>query len=147
MIKEYSKHMICKSEMTMKNGIPIPPAEQIFSRMNLLNLQPTTGMEYGFMFYDKDDKENICHIHFENKRREFEISYGVEEPFRGNGYMKEALLFFINWIFANTAIDHMYALINNNPVSQHILQVCGFAYEEHDTHGDWFVIYKYYHSI
>lgn len=99
-------------------------------------------MEFGFLFYDIEHEQYICQIHFENKRREYEISYGTSEAFRRKGYMEEALLFFVKWIFSNTAVTQMCALINNNYISLHILEKCGFIYEKHDIYGDWFVITK-----
>lgn len=92
------------------------------------------------MFYEKNGTENICHIHFENKRREFEISYGTEIDFRRKGYMQEALAFFVNWIFTNTKVPYLYALISNNDESQHILEKQGFCFETHDQYGSWFIL-------
>ena len=67
MIEEYTARMVCKSDIELKNGIPVPPEPANngeISLINLLNLQPRSGMEYGFMFYEKNGTENICHIHF-----------------------------------------------------------------------------------
>ena len=143
MIEEYTARMVCKSDIELKNGIPVPPEPANngeISLINLLNLQPRSGMEYGFMFYEKNGTENICHIHFENKRREFEISYGTEIDFRRKGYMQEALAFFVNWIFTNTKVPYLYALISNNDDSQHILEKQGFCFETHDQYGSWFIL-------
>ena len=54
--------------------------------------------------------------------------------------MKEALNFFVHWIFENTSIEKMYALINDNSASKHILEITGFEYEQCDECGEWFVI-------
>ena len=143
MIEEYTARMVCKSDIELKNGIPVPPEPANngeISLINLLNLQPRSGMEYGFMFYEKNGTENICHIHFKNKRREFEISYGTEIDFRRKGYMQEALAFFVNWIFTNTKVPYLYALISNNDESQHILEKQGFCFETHDQYGSWFIL-------
>lgn len=140
MIVEYTKRLICKTEMNIVEGVLIPSIEQSNSEINILDLKPSTGMEYGFMFYDKSNEEFICQIHFEDKRRSFEISYGTDEKFREKGYMTEALEFFVNWIFEHTIIQEMFALINDNPISQHILENRGFEFYKQDENGDWFII-------
>lgn len=142
MIVEKTSRLICKTEMAIKNGIPVSPSDKGTSRINILELKPKTGMEYGFLFYEAEHEQYVCQIHFENKRRDFEISYGTEAIFRGNGFMKEALQFFVQWIFTNTSVTQMCALISNNPISQHILMNYGFIFEKHDEYGDWFVITK-----
>lgn len=142
MIEEHTKRLICKTEMIISNGIPTLPQKAEKCAIDLLSLHAQSGMEYGFMFFDKETSEYVCQIHFENKRRDFEISYGTEEQYRKNGYMKEALIFFKDWVFSNTLVSQLYALITQNPISQHTLQVCGFEYEKHDDYGDWFVIHK-----
>lgn len=140
MIIDDTSRLLCKTEMIIDNGFPVAPKETNISEISILDLKPKTGMEYGFMFFDKESEENVCQIHFENKRRDYEVSYGTNEKYRGNGYMKEALMFFVKWIFENTTVEKMCALINNNPTSQHILESCGFVLEYHDEHGDWFSI-------
>ena len=137
MIEENTERLVCRSEMQIKDGKLIEP---INDTLDILNLKPNTGMEYGFMFYNKINGEWICQIHFEIKRREFEISYGTKENYQGKGYMKEALNFFVHWIFENTSIEKMYALINDNSASKHILEITGFEYEQCDECGEWFVI-------
>lgn len=138
MIVDTTRRLICRTEMVIDNGYPVPSKERKKLPINILKLEHKTGMEYGFMFFEKESEENVCQIHFENKRREYEVSYGTNEKYRRNGYMKEALVFFVEWIFENTSVEKMYALINNNSTSKHILETCGFMYEYHD----WFSISK-----
>ena len=110
-IIEETTRLICKSEMNIIEGYPKPPVTKL-KEINLLNIKPRTGREFGFVFYDKNTDERICQIHFENKRRDYEISYGTEEQYWGKGYMQEALSFFVKWMFANTSVDCLYALMN-----------------------------------
>lgn len=140
-IIEETTRLICKSEMNIIEGYPKPPVTKL-KEINLLNIKPRTGREFGFVFYDKNTDERICQIHFENKRRDYEISYGTEEQYWGKGYMQEALSFFVKWMFANTSVDCLYALINNNSSSQHILEKNGFEIEGVDEFGTWFALKK-----
>lgn len=144
MFIEETERLVCKSEMLIVDGFPEPikNEESGVSILNILNMKPATGMEFGFMFFDKATGNNVCQIHFENKRRKYEVSYGTDEVFRGRGYMKEALNFFVNWIFSNTEVKELVALINNNDKSQHILESTGFTFFEKDEFGDWFIIKK-----
>lgn len=138
MIFKETKRLICKSEMAVINGLP-KASRNILETIDLKNIEPLSGMEFGFMFYDKTSNEHICQIHFEEKRKEYEISYGTKELYRGKGYMQEALEFFVNWVFENTCIECLYALINNNAISQHILEKNGFEVERTEPYGTWFV--------
>lgn len=141
---EETERLLCKSEMRIINGL-LEPAEDECSELNImdiLNRKPATGMEYGFMFYDKETEDYVCQIHFEDKRRKYEVSYGTEEQFRGRGFMKEALNFFVKWVFDNTEVKELVALIHDNNKSQHILENSGFTHEKNDEYGDWFIIKK-----
>lgn len=144
MFVEETSRLVCKSEMNIVNGFPESSRveDRVINILDLSNLKPATGMEFGFMFYEKLTGAEVCHIHFEGKRREYEVSYGTNDEFRGNGYMKEALAFFIAWIFKNTEVDTLVALINNNASSRHILEITGFTFEGKDEYGDWFIIKK-----
>lgn len=142
MVIEETARMICKTDMNIVDGFPVPPQSRTgeINILDILNLKASTGLEYGFVFYDKKTEEQICQIHFENKRREFEISYGTAREYWNKGYMKEALHFFIEWIFRNTQIDALYGLINNNSKSQHIIETEGFTFDEEIIgEGTWFV--------
>ena len=93
MVIEETARMICKTDMNIVDGFPVPPQSRTgeINILDILNLKASTGLEYGFVFYDKKTEEQICQIHFENKRREFEISYGTAREYWNKGYMKEAL--------------------------------------------------------
>lgn len=139
MIIEKTDRLVCKSEMDIVDGFPVPHISNT-KEINLFSIKPMTGREFGFVFYDKDSDEIVCQIHFENKRRDYEISYGTYEKYRGKKYMQEALRFFVKWVFEKTSIDCLYGLINNNITSQHILEKLGFELENVDEFGTWFVL-------
>lgn len=122
-----TERMIAKSEMVVQNGTlkgkdsPNSPMDDI------LHIHPMTGQESAFIFYNKADGcTQICHIGITHQRKRFEVSYGTELNFRGQGYMKEALASLVNWIFANTNETEIFGL-PNGPESEHILQTSGFS--------------------
>lgn len=107
---------------------------------NILTLQPCTGKENGFCFYDKNNQDVlICHIGITFQRDKFEVSYGTEEPFRNKGYLTEALLGFIDFIFSKTNESMIWGL-PNGVVSQHILEKCGFKYVCEENGIRWFAL-------
>ena len=127
MIYFETERLIAKSEMTVVDG-------KLLERMSeptvidILNIKKTTGLESGFMFYDKaDENVVVCHIGIIWQRGRFEVSYGTEKAFEGRGYMKEALSHLVNWIFDNTKEPEIWGLPNGF-VSEHILSANGFTY-------------------
>ena len=139
-----TQRMIAKSEMNIQNGV-LTEKESNDRPKDILSLQPSTGLESAFIFYSKDDKSvRICHIQITHKRNRFEVSYGTEEKFRRQGYMKEALACLIDWIFSNTNELVIWGLPNGEE-SEHILQTSRFTYYgpyEKSTSMKWYRIEK-----
>lgn len=140
MIKFETERMIMKADLKLINGkIEYPKVEK---GINIWDLKP---MNNSFRFYDKKDENcNICHIGIREDRKTMEICYGVEEKFRNQKFMKEALSAFIIWIFENTNENEINALICNNPISQHILESCGFVEngQYKNANEKWFTLNK-----
>lgn len=126
MITIETKRMIGKSELEVIDG-KVNYSEKHNKSLGLLDIKPATGMEQGFVFYLwEQPKTCVCHIGITYARNRFEVSYGTEEQFRRQGYMKEALGSFVGWIFANTDELEIWGL-PNGAESEHILQTCHFA--------------------
>lgn len=122
-----TERLIAKSEMIVADD-RLVEKEAEPAIIDILNLKKRTGLESGFKFYDKaDETVEICHIGIIWTRNRFEVSYGTEEAFRGKGYMKEALAYLVDWIFANTKEPEIWGL-PNGIVSEHILSSNGFTY-------------------
>ena len=112
--------------------------------IDLLNLKRTTGRESGFVFYDKDqNNKEICHIGFLSKRDRFELSFGTEIEYRRMGYMYEALVNTIDWIFKHTNENVIWAIPGNN-ISENLLKKCGFqkSTAEQVNEFNWFMLTK-----
>lgn len=137
-----TERMIAKSEMSIVSGNLIDTLPQN-SSIDIFNLQPRTGLESCFRFYNNSNESiEICHIAIIGTRNRFEVSYGTETEFRRKGYMKEALAQLVNWIFFNTREKEIWGLPNGRE-SEHILQSCGFSYYEpfeEDTSMKWYRI-------
>lgn len=113
--------------------------------IDLINLKPSTGREHAFCFYDKQNSNVlICHIAITDKRGRFEVSYGTEEPFRGNGYMTEALTCLCQWLYDNTDRVAIWALPNgpHKEESISVLQKCGFEKADKEFGIEWYVSKK-----
>lgn len=133
-----TKRMIVKTNARLINRKIIFPDQP--SHINILDIKPSIGENTGFMFYDKSDhRQLICHIALRDDRKPNEITYGTQETYRNKGYMQEALNAFIKWIFKNTDICKLYALISNNPTSEKVLINQGFIKEnQNDNRHIWY---------
>lgn len=142
MITIETERLIGKSELEVING-KVSFFEKSIEHLDLLGIKPATGMEHGFIFYLKEQTEvMVCHIGIIYTRNRFEVSYGTEEQFRQQGYMKEALDNFVCWIFANTDELEIWGL-PNGAESEHILQTCRFSsygvYEDNKS-MEWYCV-------
>lgn len=133
-----TERLIMRTNIQFDRGhLVLPPKK---SEINLKNLKPSIAEDGGFIFYD-DDNNLVCHIGIRTDRKPCEISYGTQVQFRGKGYMQEALSFLLKLFFENGLIENVYALICNNPESEHILTKNGFIKElRHEGGGDWFIL-------
>ena len=127
MISFKTERMLAKSEMQVIDG-KLLCKESVTSPISLLSLQPKTGLESCFRFYSLEDEQSeICHIAIIFSRNRFEVSYGTEEAYRNNGFMKEALCGLIDWIFKHTNEHEIWGL-PNGPISERILNSCEFEH-------------------
>lgn len=103
-----------------------------------------TGRESQFQFYTKNNlNDEVCHIIVMWKREKRpEVSYGTNDPYRGNKYMEEALTGFLEWVQNNTDEKEIWGLPNGEykSTSQHILEKCGFKpSDKHASDLIWYV--------
>ncbi len=68
-----------------------------------------------------------------NSQGEIEVGYGLEEEYRGKGYMTEALVGLTKWAFAQPNISAIIALtLKNNIPSHRVLRRAGFKIQGYD---------------
>lgn len=123
MIKKETERMIMHIEYDIVNKkIEFPKSNN--EKVNLLKLKKAPGI----YFFEKGNISNlIVKMSFKKSDDKLEISYGIPNvQNRNKGYMKEALKFFINWLFLETDEKELNARIYDNDVSQHILEITGF---------------------
>ena len=61
-----------------------------------------------------------------------EIGYALDEPYRGNGYMTEAVGGFAGWILAqNKVYGVIGGVLDDNPASSRVLERNGFVMTDH----------------
>ena len=142
MICFQTERLIAKSEMIVADE-RLVEKEAEPTVIDIFNLRKRTGLESGFKFYDKaDETVEICHIGIIWQRNRFEVSYGTEKTFEGQGFMKEALSHLVNWIFVNKKEPEIWGL-PNGIVSEHILSSNGFTYYgalENNSSMKWYRI-------
>ena len=108
MIEISTKRLIVKTNCTANNGIfEYPPTPEFISLFNLPPAQPENS---GFAIYLKSG-ELIGHIDILFKRKPYELSVGIHEQYRKQGYMKEAQRAVIKWIFENCRTSQVTALV------------------------------------
>ncbi|MBE6659470.1 MAG: GNAT family N-acetyltransferase [Ruminococcaceae bacterium] len=61
-----------------------------------------------------------------------EIGYATEEPYRGRGYMTEAITAMAEWAFSQPKVYGLIAGVQDpNPASDRVLEKCGFVKTDH----------------
>lgn len=136
-----TNRMKAKSVMSIEDGLLVEKPRST-TDINLLALKPMTGMENGFVFFDKVSGEMICHIGFTKTRNiPYEISYGTETPFRKQGYMTEAVSGFVKWVFSETEIPFLCGLPSGDE-SARVVKRCGFSLTHLFGNEDWYCIEK-----
>ena len=134
-----TERLIIKTNITIENGelkcIEYPGVNDV-SIFDRKSNNPEDGC---FVFYEKDgEKRYVGDIYFVTYRGRFEIKYTTKEEFRDKGYMSEALLQVVLWIFKNASYKEMYALITDNPRSQRVAEKVGFRFSDMDGSRCWF---------
>lgn len=143
MITFDTKRLICLSDLVLVDQHLDQPTKT--GEIDVINIMPCTGREHAFCFYNNQNSDIlICHIAITEKRGRFEVSYGTEEPFRGNGYMTEALESLCKWIFINTDRNSIWALPNGQykKESISILKKCGFQKADEEFGIEWYELKK-----
>ncbi len=66
-----------------------------------------------------------------------EVGYSIDPPYRGKGYMTEALSALCDWILSQRKVYGVIAgVLDGNPASDRVLEKCGFTMTDHsDTLG------------
>lgn len=125
------------------NGKFVFPPKEV--KICLIKLEITKPEQVGFGLYDRFNYDiEIGHITTTEKRGRFELSYGLREPFRGQGYMREAVNACVNWLFSSGLTCDICAIPNGNfkDKSQKLLEAVGFQYiSKKDPAGiNWHVL-------
>ncbi len=61
-----------------------------------------------------------------------EIGYATEEPYRGQGYMTEAIAAMTEWALTQPKVYGLIAgVMDGNPASDRVLEKCGFQKTDH----------------
>lgn len=70
---------------------------------------------------------DICFVGEPDENGELELGYGTYEPFRGKGYMTEAVGCMINWAKIHDSVNSIFAqTAKNNPASFRVLEKNNF---------------------
>ncbi|MEG2787806.1 MAG: GNAT family N-acetyltransferase [Romboutsia sp.] len=89
----------------------------------------------------KSENRTIGHIMikgYPNEKGEVNIGYYMQEQYRGNGYMNEALNKLISWIFLNSDVEYIAAdTLKNNMLSQNLLKKIGMKIYREDDECFW----------
>lgn len=89
----------------------------------------------------KPENRIIGHIMikgYPNEKGEVNIGYYMQEQYRGNGYMNEALNKLISWIFLNSDVEYIAAdTLKSNMLSQNLLKKIGMKIYKEDDECFW----------
>lgn len=65
----------------------------------------------------------------EELNNEIEVAYGIADPYQGKGFATEAAQALIEWVFANTALERLSAIVQPaNWASTRVIDKLGFTY-------------------
>ena len=97
----------------------------------------------GFGLYLKDNGECIGHISILFKRKPYELSVGVDEPYQKQGYMTEAQDAVVQWLFEKCNVDRIWALVGpiTPSASRKILSRGGFKMLQ-EKNEEWWCLEK-----
>lgn len=138
MITIQTERLILKTNCTIVDGEIVLPEKKHF--VSILDIEPTIAEDFGFAVYLKSG-ELVGHIAFDSKRNRFELSVGIEEKYRKNGYMSEALRVVVPWVFENSNTEKIWALLGGitDEASRKILERTGFKCVP-EGKQEWWVI-------
>ena len=142
MIKLKTKRLILRSNCRVVNGIfEFPPIQEI-SLEAILDKQLSQAEDGGFAIYLKAGKL-IGHILIYFKRKPYELSVSIDEPYRRKGYMSEAQDEVIQWIFDNCDTRQINVLVGPiTPIaSRRLCEKNGF-HKVMEANHEWWVLNK-----
>ncbi len=75
---------------------------------------------------------------YPNEKGEVTIGYYMQEQYRKNGYMIEAINKLTNWIFSNSDVKYIVAdTLKSNIISQNLLSKIGMKIYKEDDECFW----------
>lgn len=94
-----------------------------------------------WIIISKSKNQIIGHIMlkgYPNEKGEIIIGYYMQEQYRGNGYMNEAINKIISWIFLNPDVKYIVAdTLKTNIISQNLLKKIGMKFYKEDDECFW----------
>lgn len=140
MVELLTDRLVLRTNCTIENGVFSFPEKPPLK--SILDLAPSKAEDTGFAIYLKSG-EYIGHIMVLFKRKPYELSIGIEEPYRKHGYMTEAQERAIKWLFDNCHTSQIVALIGPiTPIaSRRLCQKHGF-HEKKEGREEWWVLDK-----
>lgn len=94
----------------------------------------------------KSENRIVGHIMikgYPNEKGEVKIGYYMQEQYRGNGYMNEAVNKLINWLFLNSDVEYIVAdTLKSNMTSQNLLKKIGMKIYKEDDECFWWRLKK-----
>ena len=125
MITIQTKRLLLRTNCIIVDGVIVLPEPK--KNISILDMESTIAEDFGFAIY-LNSGEYVGHIAFVTKRNRFELSVGIEEKYQRNGYMSEAQRAIVSWIFENSNIDVIWALLGGitDNASRKILERTGF---------------------
>lgn len=130
--------LIIRTNCKVIDGVFTYPETKPF--VSLLKIDPQKPEDTGFGLYLKTG-ELVGHIDVTFKRERFELSVGTFEQYQRHGYMTEAQMAIVPWIFANCNTDTIWAVLGGitDDASRKILERTGFK-RYGDEKSEWWVI-------
>lgn len=140
MIELETKRLIIKSDAYIAEGeLKFQEKPHV---VDLLDIKPSRVEECGFALYLKQEMDQVGHVTVIHHRRPYELTVGMDESYRQNGYMTEGLKQIIDWLFKNCTLDKLTAIRGNiiPEASRRLLLRCGFEQETTWKDADWYVL-------
>ena len=142
MICFHTPRLEAVSEMVVLNGKLLKKPDEK-SDLGILNIQPSTGIESCFVFYDRNrTSTKVCQIAIVTHRERFELEWDTEPLYRCKGYMTEALSAWIEWTSKNTEESELWALIadDNTPSVKTAQKFSFIKADAYDSKSFWYVL-------
>jgi len=109
------------------------------AKKDLANLQWLTNWQV-ILTHENRSIGSACFMGPPDQKGEVEIGYGINEPYRGHGYMTEAVIAMSNWGLSQEGVHRVTAKSDkDNPASWRVLEKAGFEKygEDKEEHFIW----------